>query len=265
MCLWTILAMSVLAKVRKKSEKSVEKSFLKLGEITWTLPQLLIVIGFVLTIIGGFGWSFAEIEYEEMNLWLSSDQTNYQHKSYNFLQSTYPHEAISLPSQPFFSFIAMTNNNTTNDNILQTNILSQIFKLEQLLFNFTFNATKYSNICHIPFKNATYCSSNRINLFHLFNYTQKYVENQSMINNILSKGNWQISDIETFNYADYMEIWFGQNIWLNPQNIEHNSSLNYAKYINFVYYFHINDKTDEFMSILGDYIMQQITNNPKKK
>ena len=104
------------------------------------------------------------------------------------------------------------------------------------------------------------------NLFYLFNYDQKLVSNNTAIKNILSKGNYIIMDDQnTANYGDYMEAWFGQNIWTDyDQNIEINYSLNYAKYVWFSYYLSPtkdDDEQYEFIDSLGQYLFNQ-TKNP---
>ena len=155
--------MSLLAYIRVKSEKLIEDVFRKLGTRLWTRQWPFLLIGIVLTIIGGCGWIFVDVEYEEMKLWLAEDDDNYQHKSFTFLQQNYISNGAFVPSQSnLLSFVATTTN---NDNLLEANILSQIYEIEQLLLNFTWKNESYDKYCHRPFENSSICTSYQTNLF----------------------------------------------------------------------------------------------------
>ena len=250
--------MSILSWIRKRSEKLVEDTFYKIGDILWMKPWIFLIIGIILLSIGGCGWIFVGIEFNEMNLWLSSDDDNYQQQSYDFLVNNYANNNALIPSQTnFFSFIAKSN-----DNILTNNTLLRIYQFEQLLLNFTFKNKTYKEYCHKPYLNASNCSTHSLNLFYLFDYDKNKISNNSMIHNVLSNGNYIISNHKnTFNYGDFMEIWFGQNIWKDhDENIEINYSINSANYVLFNYYFitsttkETEDEIYEFIDELDKYL-----------
>ena len=59
-----------------------------------------------------------------------------------------------------------------------------------------------------------------------------------------------------------MELWFVENIWIDyAQNIAINSTLNYAKYVGFVYF--LNDiDSDDFIDKMTDYLLNGVDTNP---
>ena len=156
-----LTAMSILSWIRKKSEKAVESTFYKIGNGLWHKPWTFLILGIIMTVVGGCGWIFVGIEYNEMALWLSTDPDNYLRQSYDFLIKNYQNDYNWIPQQAvFFSFIAKTKDNANdNGNILNSNILSQIYEFEQLLLNFTWKNKSYQDYCYLPYENATFCTT----------------------------------------------------------------------------------------------------------